>query len=400
MNLKTPLTGFAVAELEEACFKIGEQKYRAHQIMDWVYGTSRRTLRPRDKKGALSFEEMTNLSGETRRKIAEHFIITSSQVKKVFTSKDGTKKILVELADKSCVECVLMSELDRITLCISTQVGCPVKCRFCASGSKGLIRSLEVNEIVEEVLLSQWLLKPDGLRVNNIVIMGMGEPFLNYDNLVKALMIITEKWGFGIGKNRITVSTVGLPDKIAQFAKEKVATNLAISLHSPNDEVRRQIIPLANNVKVRELVEAAKKYNQDTGKDITFEYLMIEGLNTNEVFAMELASLIKDTGGKINLIAYNEIHPVRGADSKPDKTERNSILLQINNTSNGVKGLPYRAPSIETITRFQDVLRQAGFIAMLRKSKGNDISAACGQLVFTPSRCPANGIPINRDIGI
>jgi len=352
MNSQISITRFAVTELEEECLKLGEQKYRAKQIMDWVY-----------KKTALSFEEMTNLSIETRRKLAEHFIITSSQVKKVFISKDGTKKILVELANppdrtviragKSCVECVLMFEIDRITLCISTQVGCPVKCSFCASGSKGLIRSLEVNEIVEEVLLAQLLLKPEGLRVGNIVIMGMGEPFLNYDNLIKALKILTAKWGFGIGKNRITVSTVGLPDKIAQFAKEKVATNLAISLHSPRDEVRRQIIPLANNVKVKELVEAARMYNQETGKDITFEYLMIDELNTDEASARELAALIKNSGGKINLIAYNE-----------------------------VRGLPYRVPSLETILRFQDVLRQVGLIAMLRKSKGNDISAACGQLAF------------------
>lgn len=347
------ITQFTVTELEEECLKLGEQKYRGQQVMDWVY-----------KKTVLSFEEMTNLSIETRRKFAEQFSITSSQIKKVFISKDGTKRILVELADKLCVECVLMFEIDpserafvradRVTLCISTQVGCPVKCRFCASGSKGLIRSLEVNEIVEEVLLAQLMLKPEGLRVNNIVIMGMGEPFLNYDNLIKALTIITAKWGFGIGKNRITVSTVGLPEKIAQFAQEKVATNLAISLHSPSDEIRRQIIPLANNVKVKELVEAARRYNQETGKDITFEYLMIDGFNTDEIAGKELALLVKDSGGKINLIAYNEI-----------------------------KGLPYRTPSIETILRFQDVLRQVGLIAMLRNSKGSDINAACGQLIFS-----------------
>ena len=342
MNSQIPITGFVLTELEKECLKLDEQKYRAHQIMDWVYNPDKHTG---------TFEEMTNLSLETRRKFAEHFIITSSQIKKVFTSKDGTKKILVELADKLCVECVVMSEIDRITLCISTQVGCPVKCRFCASGSKGLIRSLETNEIVEEVLLAQMLLKPEGFRVNNIVVMGMGEPFFNYNNLIKALTIITTKWGFGIGKNRITVSTVGLPDKIAQFAKEKIATNLAISLHSPNDDIRRQIIPLANNVKTKELVDAAKRYQQETGKEITFEYLMIEGLNTDDASARELAALIKNSGGKINLITYNEI-----------------------------KGLPYRAPSFETILRFQDVLRQADLIAMLRKSKGSDISAACGQL--------------------
>ena len=339
MNPNQPITGYELNELEEICLKSGETKYTAKQIMDWIY-----------KKGAASFESMTNLSIKSRSNFSGRFAINSSHIKETLTSFDGTNKFIIELADKLCVECVLISEDNRLTLCISTQVGCPVKCKFCASGQKGLIRSLHTNEIVEEVLLVKRSIKDKGL---NIVVMGMGEPFLNYDNLIKALKIITAGWGMGIGKNRITVSTIGLPDKIEQFAGEPVATNLAISLHSPNDEIRAKIIPMAKKATIKEIIQSVKKYHQITRKDITFEYLMIDELNSDEISANELAKLIKDTGGKINLIPYNE-----------------------------VKGLSYKTPLLAAVMKFQNILRSAGLIAMIRKSKGQDIGAACGQLLL------------------
>jgi 23S rRNA (adenine2503-C2)-methyltransferase len=347
MNLKQQITAVTLFELEAESGKIKEPKYRAKQVLDWVY-----------HKGVTDFKSMTNLSAESQSKFAESFVVMSSRVKQVFTSKDGTRKLLIGLADSNCIESVILSDSERTTLCISTQAGCPVKCRFCASGQRGLIRSLSVGEIVEQVLLTQKLINDqlamtNELRISNIVVMGMGEPFLNYDNLIKALTILNAEWGMGLGLNRITVSTVGIPDKILQFAKEKVATNLAISLHAPNDELRCQIIPMADKIKIKEIIKSAGKYRGLTHKDVTLEYLMIDGFNTGKDHAEGLAKLAKESWSKINLIAYNE-----------------------------VKGLPYKSPSYKAIEQFQNILKAQGIIAMLRKSKGADIAAACGQLAM------------------
>ncbi|MBI4833550.1 MAG: 23S rRNA (adenine(2503)-C(2))-methyltransferase RlmN [Planctomycetes bacterium] len=347
MENKTLVTSFTLHELEAECVKSGFPKYRAKQILDWVY-----------RKGVTDFKSMTNLSAEIQSTFADSFMVISSKVEQVFASKDGTRKLLVKLADGNCIETVVLSDAGRTTLCISTQAGCPVKCHFCASGQKGLIRSLEANEIVEQVLLAQQMSIEQGalsnkIKVNNIVVMGMGEPFLNYDNLIKALTILNAEWGMGLGLNRITVSTVGIPDKIIQFAREKVATNLAISLHAPNDELRREIIPMAEKIKINEIIKAAGKYRALTRKDVTLEYLMIDEFNTGKDHAGELAKLAKESWSKINLIAYNE-----------------------------VKGLPYKSPSYKTIEDFQNILKSRGIIAMLRKSKGADIAAACGQLAL------------------
>ncbi|MEK7448846.1 MAG: 23S rRNA (adenine(2503)-C(2))-methyltransferase RlmN [Planctomycetota bacterium] len=371
------LTGKTLSELEELCLKFAEPKYRARQILDWVY-----------RKLADSFEEMTNLPLESRRSAlggVKKFIISSSRIKQILTAQDGTRKILIELLDKYCIESVLISEPERITLCISTQVGCPIRCNFCASGRKGLIRSLQANEIVEQVLLAQRLLKPEKHKINNIVIMGMGEPLLNYENLMKALTIITAEWGLGIGTNRITVSTVGLPDQIDRLAKEKITPNLAISLHASNDATRRKIIPRAkrqppditsgdklrpdqigtNLISIKDLMKAAGNYHRSTGKDVTIEYLLIDGLNSEDSSAQEFASLLK---------SYPFGSP-KGRDKK-SSFKINLILY------NQVPNLSYRSPSMETAERFQNILRENGLMAFIRKSKGQDIEAACGQLAL------------------
>lgn len=346
---KLPVTGFTLPELESVVASKGEPKYQAKQILDWVY-----------HKLAGSFEAMTNLPLASRQKLDQYFIISSSRIKEVRTSRDGTKKCLIELCDGKGVEMVVMENESRTTLCISSQVGCPVRCRFCASGRKGLIGSLQSNEMVEEVYLAGQLLRPVGKRINNIMIMGMGEPLMNYDNLVKALTTITAKWGFGIGLNHITISTVGLPRQIRQLSKEKVAPNLAISLHAPNETIRRQIIPQAKLTSISEIIKSARAYQQATGKEITFEYLMIEGLNSAETAAEGLARLL-NSGEKVNLIPYNMV---------PD--------------------LPYRTPDRLVIERFQDILRRHNIMAFIRKSKGQDIDAACGQLA---ARLSAAGRP-------
>jgi len=345
---KQIITSVTLPELTSLLTTEGIPTYRARQILEWVY-----------QHKVTTFETMTNLPISLRQYLGKHWILRAGQVIKTLTSSDGTQKMLIKLKDGTNIETVLMSEGKYRTMCLSSQVGCPVCCRFCASGQRGLVRNLEPYEIVEQIQLA-----PLAVRRLNLVIMGMGEPLLNYTNLVKALEIITVEWGLNISPKRITLSTVGIPDKIRQLSREPVSLvpNLALSTHAPNDVLRRKLIPFAHLTPLAKLITALREYHLKTGREITFEYLLLGGVNDATTQAEELADLIKGRGAKVNLINYNT---VAGLPDKPSEHIR------------------YAQCEPAQVLKFQEVLRARGILAFIRKSKGQDIAAACGQLALS-----------------
>ncbi len=334
-----PVTDFLLDELEGRLADEGSPRYRARQIVKWVYG-----------RRARSFEVMTDLSLELRSGLAERYRVLGTSVRRSHASPDRTVKLLVGLDDGRLIETVLIREGERKTVCVSTQVGCPVGCLFCASGLEGLARNLTTSEIVEQVLHVQGLL-PEGDRVDNLVIMGIGEPLLNAGNLVRALRIWSAAWGLGIGYNRITLSTVGILPRLRDLIDAGATPNLALSLHAPNDEIRARIIPTMRKWTVADIVAAGVEYRRKTGKDVTFEYVLLAGVNDEEAHARELGRKVRSTGCKVNVIPFNTV----------DET-------------------PFRAPSPERVDRFAGALRSCGVGITVRRRKGDEISAACGQL--------------------
>lgn len=331
------LTGLTVLEFEERLAADGIERWRARPILQWIH-----------RRGAASFEEMTDLSKELRATLAEKYRLYSTTVRDRHASPDGTAKLLVGLEDGDVIETVLIPEGDRRTICISTQVGCPVRCVFCASGLRGLKRNLKAEEIVEQVLHVKRE-SPD--PITSIVVMGIGEPLLNYANLTKALRILKASWGLGIGYNRITLSTVGVLDKLKRLVEERITPNLAISLHAPNDDIRREVVPTMPKMRVMDLVKAGKEYKEATHKNVTFEYVLLEGVNDEKRHALELGKKLRGTRMKVNVIPFNRVEEV-----------------------------PYRAPSNERVDRFVEALGKCGVPVMVRKRKGDAVSAACGQL--------------------
>jgi len=325
--------------LKELLASWREPAYRAKQILEWVY-----------QHGVTSCDEMTNLSKSLRARMAEELPFFQSTIVKRQDSDDGTTKLLLAWPDETTSECVLIPEDDRQTACISTQVGCPVGCVFCASGLGGLERSLSAGQIVEQAMRVRSL-TGDVSRLSNVVFMGLGEPLANYDATVHAVRTINAEWGMGIGARKITVSTIGLPKQMRLLAAEGLQITLAISLHAPNDELRGELIPWATRVPIAEVLNAAVDYFEQTGREITFEYLLIDGVNDSESNARQLARILRRVRGNVNLLAYNP-----------------------------VKGLPYRRPATETVQAFQDALKSVGVNAHVRRSRGRDIDAACGQL--------------------
>jgi len=317
----------------------GEPPYRAAQILEWAYS-----------KGAQSHEQMTNLPQNLRRKLAEALPIHRSRIVARQEATDGTIKLLLEWPDRATTECVLIPDAQRRTACISTQVGCPVKCAFCASGIGGLQRQLSAGEIVEQAMRVRELCQPEE-RLSNIVFMGLGEPLANFDATVQAVRAINAPWGMGIGARKITISTVGVPRNIRRLAEEGLQVTLAISLHAPSDALRKQIIPWADVIGIDELVDAANFTFHKTGRDVTLEYILLGGVNDQPDHARQLAQVAKRMRSNVNLIRYNP-----------------------------VDGLPYRRPSAEDADRFMAVLRDAGVNTHMRRSRGLDIDAACGQL--------------------
>lgn len=325
-------------KLEDWLVRKGHQKFRANQIRRWLF------------ENRAGFEEMTDLPQSLRELLGKEFQIFSSEVIKHQACDDGTEKILLQLADGGVVESVLLRDGIRRTICVSSQVGCAMGCVFCASGLDGVDRSLTCGEIVEQMLLLQRLL-PVGERLSHVVMMGMGEPLANLDSVLGALAIASSPDGLGISARRITVSTVGMPAAIRRMARLDCRYNLAISLHAPNDELRNQLVPINEKIGIAQLMSAADHYFSVTGRKLTFEYVMLGGINDGPVHAGELARLLAGRTALLNVIPYNP-----------------------------VAGLPYVTPSPETVRKFREVLEQNNIVVKFRQRKGDKINAACGQL--------------------
>lgn len=326
-------------ELAAWCQAQGEQPYRADQIRKWIFG-----------KRVESFDVMTDLSASLRKKLAESFALFSARVAAHQTARDGTEKLLLELADGETIECVLMREEDRRTICISTQVGCGMGCVFCASGLLGLSRNLSAGEIVEQILRLDRLLPPLE-RITNIVVMGMGEPLANLANLLKALSSLDEKGGLGLSPRRITISTVGLPEKMRELARQGKPFNLAVSLHAPNDRLRNDLVPVNERIGIEAILAAADDFFEQTGRRVTYEYVVLAGRNDDLEQARELVGLLSGRNAHLNLIPMN-----------------------------AVSELPFHDPGAERLHAFVDALERGGVTTTVRKRKGVDIDAACGQL--------------------
>lgn len=334
--------------LREWLVQSGQQRYRADQIVDWVYA-----------KGADDFAEMTNLSKALRAWLGENAEIFRSRTQVESTAPDGTRKLLLSWPDETAVESVWIPAEGRHTACISSQVGCPVGCRFCASGVDGVVRNLTAGEIVEQSLRIARLVarsaveQPEAERspkLTHVVLMGMGEPLANYDAVVQAIRVLNAPWGLNIGARRITLSTVGLPRQIRRLADEGLQLNLALSLHAADEALRAELIPWGK-VPLRELLAACRYYFEQTGREVTLEYVLLAGVNTARQQAARLALLARRLGGNVNLLRYNP-----------------------------VPGLPYERPTGEEAYAFQRELRARGVNAHVRTSRGADIDAACGQL--------------------
>lgn len=333
--------------------------YRAAQVFDWVY-----------KQGAADFEAMTNLSKALRARLAEDWVIRTASEARQQVSSDGTTKLLLAWPDGATSECVLIPDDKRRTACISSQVGCPVGCAFCASGLNGLQRNLTAGQIVEQAMRVRELCAADpeaSERLGNIVLMGLGEPLANYDAVLKAVSIINAEWGLGIGARSITLSTVGLPNRIRQLAEEGLQVNLAISLHAPTDELRKELIPWARNVSIAELTDAARDFFERTHREVTLEYILLGGVNDTLEHANQLVTISRRMRCNVNLIRYNP-----------------------------VPGLPFERPTSQATHAFVERLRERGVNAHVRKSRGLDIDAACGQLRRAENQVRTDETPSSR----
>lgn len=337
---KPSIYSLQLGELKDWLEQHGEKAFRAEQIYDWLY-----------KKRASSFEEMTNLSKGLRDKLDEYFVLTTLKTIIQQTSADGTIKFLFEIKDGYSIETVLMRHDYGNSVCVTTQVGCRIGCTFCASTLGGLKRNLEAGEIVAQVVKVQQALDELEERVDSIVIMGIGEPFDNYDNLLSFLKIMNHEQGLNIGARHITVSTSGIVPKIYQFADENMQINFAISLHAPNTELRSRLMPINRAYKLPDLMDAVRYYIEKTGRRISFEYGLFGGVNDTVEHAEELAKLIKGIKCHVNLIPVNYV------------PERDYV----------------RTPRSQ-IFEFEKTLKKNGINVTIRREHGSDIDAACGQL--------------------
>lgn len=314
--------------------------FRANQIFKWLY-----------EKRVSSFFEMSDIAKDLQNQLNNDFTIDTLTIKQRQISKDGTQKFLFELYDGALIESVLMVFDYGYSACLSSQVGCNMGCTFCASGLLKKQRDLSAGEIVSQALMIQKILDEDNRRLGNIVIMGTGEPFDNYDNVMKALSIINSPFGLEIGSRHISISTCGLVDGILRFAKENLQYNLAISLHAPNNTLRSELMPVNKAYPLEVLIDALKEYSQTNNRRITFEYLLLKGINDTKQHADEIKKLLKGLNAYINLIPYNS-----------------------------VKEKDYEMTSEENALRFYDMLKKNNVAVTLRQKKGDDIDAACGQL--------------------
>ncbi len=342
---RTDLVGLDRAALVAEMAGIGEKPFRAKQLWHWIY-----------HRGARDFDAMTSLAKPLRTRLAERYVIARPEVTREQASADGSRKWLLRMIDGQEVECVHIPEADRGALCISSQVGCTLNCRFCHTGTQALVRNLGAGEIVGQVMmardaLGEWPSPPDGRMISNIVVMGMGEPLYNYDNVAQALKIVMDAEGIAISKRRITLSTAGVVPMIERCGAE-LGVNLAISLHAVSDELRDQLVPLNRKYPIAELLAACRAYPTGTNaRRITFEYVMLDGVNDSPADARALVRLLAGIPAKVNLIPFN---PWPGA--------------------------PYRCSSAAAIKAFAAIVNAAGYSSPVRVPRGRDILAACGQL--------------------
>jgi len=352
---KKPVRALFAAEIEGVFAEMGEPAYRARQVLRWLY-----------EKRAGSFEEMTDLPAALRERLAGAFGFDELEVIRKTGSEDTTQKFLFRLGDGNLIESVLIpaspalygEDSDRRTLCVSTQVGCAYGCKFCASGLEGWTRNLHAGEMVEQVVKAEELA---GERVNNIVFMGMGEPLANFENLMRAIGIINAPWGIHLGARHITVSTSGLAPRIRELADQPLQIRLAISLHGATDAVREQIMPVNRKYPLAVLLEACAYYVERKKQHLSFEYILIDGVNDSPEQARALAVHARALRAKVNLIPYNT-----------------------------VEGLPWKRPEAVRQNAFLSILKRLEVAATIRTEKGGDIDAACGQLRLKTERALAS----------
>jgi 23S rRNA (adenine2503-C2)-methyltransferase len=336
-------------QLQNWMIEHSQPGYRAGQVWRWL-----------TEKRAAEFDAMSDLPRELRGQLAAEFVVFSTRIAAQQCAADGTRKLLLELADGHRIECVLLvDDRGHQTVCISTQVGCAMGCAFCASGLDGVVRNLSTGEIVEQILQLQRLLAPDQ-RLSHVVVMGMGEPLANLDALLPGLALASSRKGLGISARRITISTVGLPAAIRRLANDHCPYHLALSLHAPNDELRSQLVPTNRKIGIQAILEATDEYFALTKRRVTYEYVLLAGVNDQPVHARELVALLRGRPALVNLIPHNP-----------------------------VEGLPYKTPAPTVTVRFSEILSQGGLSVAIRYRKGDRIDAACGQLRRSRGAPPA-----------
>jgi 23S rRNA (adenine2503-C2)-methyltransferase len=338
MTDKPDLKNMTLDEIEAFVASIGKEKFRARQIMKWIY-----------QQGASSFEEMTNLSKEFRAEMAKRARISNLEMVRTETSADGTKKILFRLEDGLFIESVLIPGASHWTLCLSTQAGCKMGCAFCFTAKSGFTRNLYAAEIVDQIVQAKFHTE-EGPGINNLVLMGMGEPLDNYDNVLKAIAIINADYGIALSARKITLSTCGLAPAIERLGQDS-AVNLAVSLNAPDDRRRNELMPINRKYPIQAIIKACQSYPMPKRRRITFEYILIAGVNDSPADAKLLVRTFGNLRCKFNLILFNEF-----------------------------PGSPFKAPTAKAVEAFQRVLVDHHFTAVLRQSRGKDILAACGQL--------------------
>ena len=351
MNNKTTkskinLMALSKRELEDYFISIEEKPFRATQIIKWVH-----------QRGVSDISEMTDLSKDLREKLKEDSEIRAPEVVYEKLSKDGTKKWVIKVGEKDLIEMVLIPEKNRATLCVSSQVGCAVDCSFCATGKQGFSRNLDLDEIIGQVWVAANSFglprEPNSRHITNVVMMGMGEPLLNFEPVVNAMNLMTDDNAYGLSKRKVTLSTSGIVPKIDDLSKVSDVA-LTISLHAPNDELRNELVPINKKYPIQELLDAVNRYvdSCDDKRVTTIEYILIDGINDELFHAEELAELLKQLPSKINLIPFNTF-----------------------------EGSDYLKPSGNRVKRFQKYLQDEGYVTTIRSTRGDDIMAACGQLV-------------------
>lgn len=340
---KINLLNFDRPGLEAFFTEMGEKRFRATQLLKWIY-----------QFGVDDFDAMTNMSKSLREQLKEKAEIRVPEIVTEQHSSDGTSKWLLQLDSGNCVEAVFIPEADRGTLCVSSQIGCALECSFCSTAQQGFNRNLTTAEIIGQLVVANRAMQVrprDDRKISNVVMMGMGEPLLNFDNVVRAMNLMKEDNAYGLSKRRVTLSTAGVVPALMRL-KEVSDVSLAVSLHAPNDELRNELVPLNRKYPIKELLQACRHYIEgEARRRITFEYVMLDGINDSPAHARELVKLLRGLPAKMNLIPFNPF---------PNSN--------------------YRCSSMPTINRFRDILMEAGIVTVTRKTRGEDIDAACGQL--------------------